>query len=147
RKCLELPPRPARKLYMGLVDPHMTHGCEVLPDATLSGTEDLKRVQKTYLRKMLRVGPRTCVVPLYTETGISPIRYRRADLAVRFLGYALQQQRADLVRCALLDSRELAVAGKRSWFGDLRKACAHLPGEGSTLASRTRTTWTTCGRD
>ncbi|KZV97664.1 hypothetical protein EXIGLDRAFT_607803 [Exidia glandulosa HHB12029] len=130
RKCLEVPPRPARKLYMGLVDPHMTHGCEVMPDATLCGTEQLERVQKTYIRKMLRVGPKVCVVPLYTETGLSPIRFRRADLAVRFLGYALQQKEGDLVGCAVRDSRALALAGKKSWLGDLRKACQHLHGGG-----------------
>ncbi|KZV87551.1 hypothetical protein EXIGLDRAFT_597847, partial [Exidia glandulosa HHB12029] len=127
RKCLEVPPRPARKLYMGLVDPHLTHGSDVLPDSTFVATTEMERVQKLFLRKMLRVGPKVSVAPLFTESGVSPIRYRRVDLAVRFLGYTLQQPPGDLVRAAVEDSRALARTGKTSWFRDLGKALQLLP--------------------
>ncbi|KZV81681.1 hypothetical protein EXIGLDRAFT_579149, partial [Exidia glandulosa HHB12029] len=123
----KFPPRPARKLYMGLVDPHLTHGADVLPDSTKIATKKLETVQKTYLRKLLRVGPRSKVAPLFTETGVSPIRYRRADLAVRYLGYALQRPAEDLVRCAVLDSASLLAARAKSWVGDLAKALSLLP--------------------
>ncbi|KZW03060.1 hypothetical protein EXIGLDRAFT_589800, partial [Exidia glandulosa HHB12029] len=120
RKCMHVPPLPARKLYMGLIDPHLTHGCDVLPDATKVSTAKLESAQKAYLRKALRVSTQCAVAPLFTEMGISPIRFRRADLAVRFLGYALQLPDDDFVRLALRDSIQLATTSNRSWFGDLR---------------------------
>ncbi|EJD41481.1 hypothetical protein AURDEDRAFT_169377 [Auricularia subglabra TFB-10046 SS5] len=40
----------------------------------------------------------------------APIRYRRVDLAIRMLGYALQQPEDSLVHCALRDSLNLALA-------------------------------------
>ncbi|KZW03508.1 hypothetical protein EXIGLDRAFT_758857 [Exidia glandulosa HHB12029] len=127
RKCVEVPPFPARRLYMDLVDPHLTHGCDIRPDHTLSATRRLEAVQKRFLRKALRLGPRCSVAALYTEMGIAPVRYRRADLAIRFLGYLLQCLRISLVRRALADSVMLVNSGQKSWYSDMRRALALLP--------------------
>ncbi|EJD35084.1 hypothetical protein AURDEDRAFT_75611 [Auricularia subglabra TFB-10046 SS5] len=127
QKCLRVPPTVARRLYTALVDPHLTHGADVNPDATKSSTKKIERTQRLYLRKLLRVRENSSIAPLYSETGIAPIRYRRADLAIRMLGYALQQPEDSLVHCALRDSLNLALTGARSWYGDLMKTLELLP--------------------
>ncbi|KZV80029.1 hypothetical protein EXIGLDRAFT_437400 [Exidia glandulosa HHB12029] len=115
KRCVQFPPVTSCRLYKTIIDPHLTHGCDVSPDATKSSTDGLEWTQHIYLRKALRVGKKTTTVALFTETGIAPVRYRRADLLVRFLGYLLQRPRTDLVACALRDSLDLAAAGCASW--------------------------------
>ncbi|KZV88109.1 hypothetical protein EXIGLDRAFT_839455 [Exidia glandulosa HHB12029] len=122
RRCLQCPPTVARTLYRAVIDPHLTHGCDVSPDATLSSVASLETAQNTYLRKLLRVGKRASTVALFSETGIVPIRYRRADLLLRFLGYLLQCPENMYVSSALRDSVNLARQGKTSWFLDAQKA-------------------------
>ncbi|KZV85027.1 hypothetical protein EXIGLDRAFT_623522 [Exidia glandulosa HHB12029] len=127
KRCVQCPPVTSCRLYKTIIDPHLTHGCDVSPDATKSSTDGLERTQLIYLRKALRVGKKTTTVALFTETGIAPVRYRRADLLVRFLGYLLQRPRTDLVACALRDSLDLAAAGRASWALDVSRSLQLLP--------------------
>ncbi|EJD33631.1 hypothetical protein AURDEDRAFT_32692, partial [Auricularia subglabra TFB-10046 SS5] len=127
RLCLQCPPTTACRLYAAIIDPHLTHGCDVSPDSTKRATLQLERAQNLYLRKLLRAGKRCSTAALFTETGIWPIRYRRADLLVRYLGYLLQRPAGDYARLALADSMELFRSGKQSWYGDVHKALLQLP--------------------
>lgn len=127
RKCLQCPPTTARRLYTAVIDPHLTHGCDVGPDATKGATQQLERAQNLYLRKLLRAGKRCPLAALFTETGVWPIRYRRADLLVRYLGYLLQRPAGCYARVALESSMDLFRRGKQSWYGDVHKALLQLP--------------------
>ncbi|KAI0753702.1 hypothetical protein C8Q74DRAFT_1165543, partial [Fomes fomentarius] len=73
------------------VDPHLTAGCEVVLDVQLSLLEPLERVQTTFLRRaQVGLGPRSQLAPLYTETGVWPLHYRRVLLTLRYLDYVLR---------------------------------------------------------
>ncbi|KAI9057508.1 hypothetical protein FKP32DRAFT_1583696, partial [Trametes sanguinea] len=84
-----LPPTVALQLYRSHVDPHLTAGCEVALDVRSTALNDLLPIQSTFLRRALNVSRRAQLPPLYTETGIWPLQYRRFHLALRFLHYVL----------------------------------------------------------
>ncbi|KAK6992599.1 hypothetical protein R3P38DRAFT_3225262 [Favolaschia claudopus] len=69
---------PREKLYEAWVDPHLTSGCEVVLDTDLSLTAELGTPQKHFLRRPLDLNPRCMLSIIFTETGILPLRYRRA---------------------------------------------------------------------
>ena len=61
------------------------------------------------------------LAPLFTELNVSPIRYRRLVLALRFLSFALLRDRRGLVRLALDDPFSLLgegqLGGTWAWNG------------------------------
>ncbi|PBK79030.1 hypothetical protein ARMGADRAFT_879905, partial [Armillaria gallica] len=116
-----------KQLYMARVDCHLIHGCEVMPDATKSLIEPLVDVQVKFIRKMLHVGSRSMLVPLHTETGITPLQTRRFILVLKFLKYTLALQDKHLVRAAIMNSIVLHMAGRKTWFTDLLQAARNLP--------------------
>ncbi|KAH9831457.1 uncharacterized protein C8Q71DRAFT_675673, partial [Rhodofomes roseus] len=122
----ELPPWAALTLYQSHVDPHLTGGAEVAPYVRLSSLTLLESVQHIYLRRMLGLNPRAVTTPLFTETGLWPIRYRRLALALRFALYIISQ-RPPVPLAALAEARAMAIAGADSWLGDLHHALQSLP--------------------
>ncbi|KAK0454733.1 hypothetical protein EV421DRAFT_1942969 [Armillaria borealis] len=122
----DLLPRHAKQLYMARVDCHLIHGCEVMPDATKSLLEPLVDVQVKFIRKMLHVGSRSMLVPLHTETGITPLQTRRFILVLKFLKYTLGLQDKHLVRAAIMNSIVLHISGRKSWFTDVLQAARNL---------------------
>ncbi|KZV88986.1 hypothetical protein EXIGLDRAFT_587321, partial [Exidia glandulosa HHB12029] len=125
-------------IYKGRVDPHLIAGHDVCPDAVSSDVLHLETVQRAFLRRMLGLGPRSCLSPLFSETGIWPIRVRRASLCLDFLTYCRGRPEGELVAYALEDCIALAKLGCLSWFGDLQIATAavggHLP-HGAVLSA------------
>ncbi|KAJ7106410.1 hypothetical protein C8R43DRAFT_1080688 [Mycena crocata] len=123
-----LPPREGLQLYKARVDPHLTAGCEVVLDTDLSLVAHLEKPQKHFLRRLLGLNPRSMLAILFTETGLLPIRYRRAILA---LGYAVYFagiiNEGDLTRAAFRESLKLCEATHSSWTSDLRWVLASLP--------------------
>ncbi|KAJ6595586.1 hypothetical protein DFH09DRAFT_905906, partial [Mycena vulgaris] len=112
-----LPPREALILYKARVDPHLTSGCEVALDTDRASWASLEEPQMHFLRRLLGLNPRSMRAVLFTETGIMPIRYRRALLA---LGYAkgfatISEEREDLPRAAFRESLRLAGLGHSGW--------------------------------
>ncbi|KAJ7702820.1 hypothetical protein B0H17DRAFT_1043081, partial [Mycena rosella] len=103
-----LPVWEARKLYMALVDPHLTHGCEVSLDVDPDLLKPLEDVQNDFLRRILGLNKRSMTAPLYTETGLVPLRFR-------------------YVKVAGEDSVQLSDEGKASWAMDLRYVIHNLP--------------------
>jgi hypothetical protein len=74
-----LNPREGKKLYMALVDPHLTHGCGVIID-TKHGQRllaPLEEKHKSFIRRILSVHARSMLALLFSETSIVPLRYRR----------------------------------------------------------------------
>lgn len=120
---------------MALVDPHLMHGADICPDHTKASTKQLEKTQRRYLRKMLRLHRFSSIAPLFSETGVVPVRFRRAEMALRYLGYALQGPADGLVWCAMQEAIGLACAGKRSWYADLARAL-QLLGAGIELPMR-----------
>ncbi|KAI0653084.1 hypothetical protein C8Q70DRAFT_1059635 [Cubamyces menziesii] len=122
-----LPPQLALTLYRAQVDPHLTAGSEVALAARPEAIADLEDVQHTYLRRALGISKRAQITPLYTETGIWPLAYRRLQLAVRYLIYVLRDK-PPLVEAAFSELWELtATHHASSWWGDLHLAALALP--------------------
>ncbi|KZV91964.1 hypothetical protein EXIGLDRAFT_769464 [Exidia glandulosa HHB12029] len=127
RQCLQVLPWAMRRIYTNVIEPHLLHACDVIPDTTKTAITSLERVQHTFLRRILRVGSSCSVVALFTETGLAPLRYRRADLLVRYLGYLLQRPEGSFARAAVDDSLALADDGYPGWYSDVQKALKVLP--------------------
>lgn len=73
------------------------------------------------------------IAPLFTETGIMPLRVRRLLLDLRHLVYFLGLNDDTYARAALNSSIELSAKGKKSWVKDLIKAASRLPFHTPTL--------------
>ncbi|KAJ7573514.1 hypothetical protein C8J56DRAFT_708540, partial [Mycena floridula] len=72
-----LPPKALKTLFMAWVDCYLIQGCEICPDAQENLIKELSEVQIRFIRRILNVHNRCMIIPLYTETGIMPLRIRR----------------------------------------------------------------------
>ncbi|KAJ6495470.1 hypothetical protein C8R45DRAFT_824268, partial [Mycena sanguinolenta] len=122
-----LPPWEARKMYMALIDPHLTHGCEISLNVDLDLLKPLEDVQTEFLRRILGVNKRSMIAPLFTETGLIPLRFRRVILALTYLKYLVAVGDDRYVKAAACDSVLLSESGKASWAMDLRFMISKLP--------------------
>ncbi|KAJ6609322.1 hypothetical protein B0H10DRAFT_2438617 [Mycena sp. CBHHK59/15] len=104
-------PWEARKLYMALVDPHLTHDCEVSLDVDLDLLKPLEDVQTDFLRYILGINKRAMIAPLFTETGLVPLRFRQVTLALVHLKYLAALNNDRYVRVAADDSATLSDTG------------------------------------
>ncbi|KAK0484151.1 hypothetical protein EDD18DRAFT_1198835 [Armillaria luteobubalina] len=114
---------------MACVDPHLTSACDVSIDVDPTLLTLLDRVQKLFLRRLLGVTKRSPVAPLFSETGMWPIRYRRIMLALQYWQYALSLPNDHFLSCAFRDSLALAQDRRSSWLTDLARALSafHVP--------------------
>ncbi len=112
---------------MAWIDCYLIQGCEVCPDAEDTHVKQLEDVQIRFIRRMLGVHRHSMIVPVYTETGIMPLRVCRFLLTLRYLKYILKLESTHFLQAVLLSACELAAAGKRSWWSDLIKAKSKLP--------------------
>lgn len=122
-----LPPWEGKKLYMALVDPHLIHGCKVSLDTNKTSLAQLEEIQVAFLRRLLGLNQRSMLAPLFTETSLVPVRFRRIILALNFLKYLLSLPTERYARRALNDSIDLAANGKPSWVKDLQTVTSGLP--------------------
>lgn len=105
-----LPPREARILYFARVDPHLISGCEVIIDVD-SAVKKLEKVQKLWLRRLLRLNSHSIVAPLFTELAIVPIRCCRILRALQYLTYLLKLPATHYARMALQSAQDLLDLG------------------------------------
>jgi hypothetical protein len=124
---------------MARVDCHLIHGCEVLPDSEEVHVNELCTVQVDFLRQMLNVHSQSSLAPLFTETGIMPLRIRRFIILLVFLQYLMSLKLSHLARAALNSSIEIAAIGKKSWAGDVIIAATRLPFTCPSLDFKTAT--------
>jgi hypothetical protein len=89
--------------------------------------KQLCEVQISFIRQMLNLHGRSMIIPLYTETGIVPLRVRRFILALGYLQHLLELLPTHFARAALNNSIKLAAMGKKSWAKDLLSAASKLP--------------------
>ncbi|OSC98103.1 hypothetical protein PYCCODRAFT_1375939, partial [Trametes coccinea BRFM310] len=123
----QVPPLIALQLYRARVEPHLTAGCEVALDISPRSIDDLAAVQHTCLRRALQLSAHAQLVPLFSETGLWPLRYRRYHLALRYLLYILREQPA-LPHAALRHAWCLSVrSAAPSWWSDLFHVGNALP--------------------
>ncbi|KAJ3852987.1 hypothetical protein EV368DRAFT_39862, partial [Lentinula lateritia] len=123
-----MPPAIIRQLYIALVDCHLTNSCEVMPDTDPSLLRILEDVQVCFLHRMLSLSSNSVITPLYTETGIMPIRTRRASLCLRYLKYLINLPNTHYASLALEANNDLRNSGFPCWLSDLDYTIAHLPG-------------------
>ena len=122
-----LPVWEGRLLYIARIDPHLVSGCEVSLDIDNSLLDKLEAIL-TFLRRLLRLQSRSMRVILFSETGIAPLAYRRASLALRYLSYLVQRPHSTYVACAMRESFRLAEQGNPSWVSDLHQVLHKLCG-------------------
>ncbi|GAW03734.1 hypothetical protein LENED_005478 [Lentinula edodes] len=127
-----LDPLIAKQLYSALIDCHLINGCEIAIDTDKHLLSMLEQVQLLFLRWMLGLSRRSMVAPLFTETGIMPIRIRRVILALRYLIYLLKLPPDHYAYLALQENNNLRTQGRKCWLSDLDWAITHLPS--STLS-------------
>ncbi|KAK0216990.1 hypothetical protein IW262DRAFT_162223 [Armillaria fumosa] len=63
--------------------------CDVSVDIDPTLLMQLEPIQKLFLRRLLGIAKWSPVAPLFSETGMWPIKYRRIMLALRYWQYAL----------------------------------------------------------
>lgn len=112
-------------LYLSLVDPHLTHGCEVVLDHAKACSSELEKTQKAFVRRVLGLGKKSVTTVLYTETGLEPIRWRRLLLAVEFVCYLVQLHEGHIVKAALREAVKGDIEGQRTWMTELRWVTSH----------------------
>ncbi|KAF8240369.1 hypothetical protein L208DRAFT_1233446 [Tricholoma matsutake] len=122
-----LPPWEAKKLYMAQIDPHLIHGYEVILDVDLPLLEKLSDVQTSYLRRVLGLHRRSMITPLFTETSLVPLRFRRIILTLGYLHYLTSLPTEHYAKKAYMDSVRLAKENKASWTMDLQYIFLNLP--------------------
>ncbi|KAJ3769613.1 hypothetical protein FB446DRAFT_648341, partial [Lentinula raphanica] len=105
----------------------------VIIDTNKSSLSLLEDAQHLIIRRMLGLSHNSILAPLFTETGIMPIRYRRIILALRYLAYVLALPPDHYAHLSLQESSRLRDAGERSWLSDLDWAIQHLPGSSLSL--------------
>ncbi|KAJ7060065.1 hypothetical protein C8F01DRAFT_989014, partial [Mycena amicta] len=120
----------ARNMYIAWVDPYLIAGCEIFPDDAKS-LRRLQKVENMYWRRILGLGARSLTVVLFSETGVWPIKYRRAFLALKYLRYLLTLHARDERPAwpawhVLNESIGLAQQWKASWILHLQKALSCL---------------------
>jgi hypothetical protein len=110
-----LPPREGRQLYFARVDPHLTAGCDLCLDTSPSFLKPLEDIQLNFIRRLLHVNPRSIIAPLFTETGIMPVRHQSVILALRYLAYLLDLSPIHYSRMARHDNCSIKVTPVGSW--------------------------------
>ncbi|KZV91024.1 hypothetical protein EXIGLDRAFT_616178 [Exidia glandulosa HHB12029] len=99
-----------------------------MPDTDDPLLDHLSEVQISFIRSLLGVHKRSVLAPLYTETGLAPLKYRRIDIALRYLQYAVECAPDTYVADAIADSIALAASNAQSWFMDLQLVILKLRG-------------------
>ncbi|KAJ7158082.1 hypothetical protein C8R46DRAFT_839617, partial [Mycena filopes] len=122
-----LPPYEGIRLYMARMDPHLTFGCEVCLDVVPKHLAELTDVQHQFLRRLLGLHRRSMLSVLFTETGVTPLSYRRPLIALGYLMYLISLPPKHFAYAAFRDSLLLARQGHPCWFSDLRLVMQRLP--------------------
>ncbi|KAH7878333.1 uncharacterized protein C8R40DRAFT_1016547, partial [Lentinula edodes] len=79
----------------------------------------LEQIQLLFLRRMLGLSRRSILAPLFTETGIMPIRTRRVILALRYLICLLKLGPEHYAHLALQENFNLRNSGMKCWLLDV----------------------------
>ncbi|KAJ3835739.1 hypothetical protein F5878DRAFT_542673, partial [Lentinula raphanica] len=117
-----MPVNISKQLYTALVDCHLTNGCEIVIDRDSKLVGLLEDVQIRFLRRMLGVSSNSVISPLFTETGILPIRARCLILALRYLKYLASLPPSHYAAIALSQNILLLDSHCACWLSDIQQA-------------------------
>ncbi|KAJ7346645.1 hypothetical protein DFH08DRAFT_961095 [Mycena albidolilacea] len=120
-------PKEGVQLCMARVNHHLISGCEVVLDITPRLIAKLEKPQKRYLRSLLGLHSQSMCAVFLTETGLLPIRYRRAILPFHLSKYWASLPDTCHAKAAYLSSLQLSASGSISWASDLRSVLGSLP--------------------
>ncbi|KAK7016923.1 hypothetical protein R3P38DRAFT_2988844 [Favolaschia claudopus] len=112
---------------MACLDPHLTHGADVIIDTDHTALASLEKIQTMFLRRLLGLGHYSMRAPLFTELGLLPLRFRRLILALRYLSYLITLPHEHYASAALQDAFDLYSQGKQGYWMDLVYALQCLP--------------------
>jgi hypothetical protein len=113
-----LTPKELQQLYMAHVDCHLIHACEISQDSEDVHVKHLAKVQISFLCQMLNLRSCSLIAPLFTETGIMPLRVRHLLLVLSQLRYFLGLPDVHYARAVLIVPSnfpaEVKVLGQQS---------------------------------
>lgn len=121
-----LPPEQGIALYTALLDPHLTHGAEISLDVTKSNLAMLQEIQHTFIRRLMGLPKNSTIVVLFTETGLTPLKFRRLLVALDYLKYLVALPPNRLARKALEDAIIQDKNNNRSWITDICTVIGNL---------------------
>ena len=122
-----VPPHDARILYMARVDPHLVFAAEVVLDVDRSLLDEFAQIQQKYLRRMLGLSERSMIIPLFTKTGVWPIKYCCLMIAITYLQYLLALPASHYACAAFEESVAMDLRKVPCWLSDLRIVLMRLP--------------------
>jgi hypothetical protein len=111
-------------LYMARIDCYLICAADIAIDVD-DLVEELEEIQHEFLRRLLGVGERSMLAPLFTETGVLPIRACRVILALKCAVYLCKLEDNRTPRHALLDGLDLWMHGFSSWAMTNKSASYH----------------------
>jgi hypothetical protein len=79
------------------------------------------------VNRLLGLGRRSILAVLFSETGVTPLRFRRLSLAIGYLAYLISLPPNHLAGVAYRDSLQMARDGLSCWIADLYHTLANLP--------------------
>jgi hypothetical protein len=123
-----LPPAEGKQLWNARIDSQLIFAAEVILDVNATLLKKHEDIQHTFIRRLLGLNSRSMPAFLFTETGITPIAYWQASLALGYLSYLINLPPSHYANAAYQESVELAQEGHPSWLSDLGFVLAHLPG-------------------
>ncbi len=121
-------PRTGIAIYSARVDSVLSYGVQIVlttADATL---RHLEKVQISFLRRLMHVHKRSMTAILFSETGFTPVRYRRLTLALRYLLQLLAERLTTSKLASLrIDACSASwSSGKKNWLSDITHVLARL---------------------
>jgi hypothetical protein len=106
-------------LYMACIDPHLISAADIVVDVDDTVLAMLEKVQRSFLRRLLRLGQFSMHAPLFTELGLVPLRYRRLIIALCYLKYLVNLKKSHYARVGLEDLYQLFLLGFQGYWMDL----------------------------
>ncbi|KAI0332461.1 hypothetical protein GY45DRAFT_1211378, partial [Cubamyces sp. BRFM 1775] len=121
-----IPPDVARTLYLALIEPHLLSAASIDLDVDSTSLTELEQVQLAFIRRALQLPAHSSTLTPLLDTGLWPLRFRRARMALKYLAYTVDCPAAT-VSAAMRVARKLVAAGHPSWLSDLHYALRRLP--------------------
>ncbi len=122
----DIHPRTGLAAYNARVDSVLTYGAHIVIITSDSTLRYLEKVQVAFLCRLLHVHKRFMIAILFSETGFTPIHYRRLILALRYLLRLLSERTTSKLAPLGLDvCIELGRLRKRNWLTTVLERLYH----------------------
>jgi hypothetical protein len=115
------------RVYDTEIRTKMLFGAEITISA--KHLKPMEAVEKTFLRRLLKISDSSSVEALYLETGLVPISLKQLEKALNFFVYASSSDAPPLVRSAMYSSFQLPqdlFGQRRAWSQCFRERLANF---------------------